>query len=182
MARPRSFDRAAALDQAMRAFWEKGYEQTSISDLTAAIGIAPPSLYAAFGDKRRLFEEAAAHYQAGPGDVVARGLEEQSARAAVERMLHEAAREYVLAGQPRGCMIVTEPSLGELRAESWTTIRTRLQQGADAGELPPGTDLDALAGYVAVVISGLSARARDGAGEAELHAIAAQAMRAWPER
>lgn len=180
MARPRSFDRDAALEQAMTAFWERGYEQTSIADLTAAMGIAPPSLYAAFGDKRRLFEEAVAHYQDGPGMIVARGLEEPTARGAVERMLHEAAREYARENHPRGCLIVSEPSLGELRAASRAGIRARIQAGADAGELPAGTDVDALAGYVGVVIGGLSARARDGASEAELRAIADQAMAAWP--
>ncbi len=154
MARPRSFDREAALEQALTAFWERGFEQTSINDLTAAMGIAPPSLYAAFGDKRRLFEEAVAHYQEGPGMIVQRGLEEATARASIERMLHEAAHEYARDGRPRGCLIVSEPSLGELRAVSRAAIRARLQAGADAGELPPGTDLDALAGYVGVVIGG----------------------------
>jgi AcrR family transcriptional regulator len=181
MARPRSFDRDAALELAMRAFWERGYEETSISDLTAAMGIAPPSLYAAFGDKRRLFEEALERYQSGPGDIVMRGLAEPTARAAVARMLREAAGEYALEGQPRGCWVVEEPALGALREQSRAAIRARLQQGADAGELPPGTDLDGLTGYVAAVIAGLSARARDGASAAELEAIAAQAMRGWPE-
>ncbi|MDW5596751.1 TetR/AcrR family transcriptional regulator [Conexibacter stalactiti] len=180
MARPRSFDRDAALELAMRAFWERGYEETSISDLTTAMGIAPPSLYAAFGDKRRLFEEAVARYQSLPGDIVTSGLAEPTAREAIARMLHEAACGYVAEGQPRGCWIVTEPALSAQRAASREVIRARLQEGADAGELPDGTDLDALTGFVGAVIAGLSARARDGASEAELRAIADQAMAAWP--
>ena len=68
--RPRAFDRDAALDRAMHLFWRKGYESTSVSDLTEAMGIAPPSLYAAFGDKKRLFLEAVDRYQAGPGSFV----------------------------------------------------------------------------------------------------------------
>lgn len=181
MARPRSFDRDDALATAMRVFWERGYEETSISDLTQAIGIAPPSLYAAFGDKRRLFEEAAARYADEPsGTVVARGLAQPTAREAVETIFREAAREYARPGHPRGCFITSEPGLAELRTRSRAAIRARIARGADAGELPPDVDVDALAGYVAMVISGLSARARDGATTAELEAVAATAMRAWP--
>jgi AcrR family transcriptional regulator len=181
MARPRSFDRDVALEQAMLAFWENGYEQTSIGDLTGAMGIAAPSLYAAFGDKRRLFDEAVARYQSSPGMVVANGLAEQpTARAAIAAMLHAAATAYAAPGHPRGCFVVSEPLLAPHRAASLAAIRARLQEGADAGELPAGTDVGGLAGLYGAVVGGMSARARDGATRQELLAIAESAMAAWP--
>jgi AcrR family transcriptional regulator len=180
MARPRSFDRDAALEQAMLAFWANGYEGTSISDLTRAMGIAAPSLYAAFGDKRSLFAEAVARYTSGPGAVVSHWLGEPTAREAVQRMLRDGARAYTSGDHPRGCLVVTEPLLDQERAASRTALRARVQRGLDEGDLPAGTDIDALAGFVGVVIGGMSARARDGATTEELLAIAETAMAAWP--
>jgi AcrR family transcriptional regulator len=180
MARPRSFDRDVALQQAMVLFWERGYEETSIGELTAAMGIGAPSLYAAFGDKRSLFEAAVERYEGEPGGPIAAGLGEPTARAAVERMLAGAAREYTTPGRPRGCFITSEPLLGERRAASLEAIRARLREGAVAGEFPDGADVDALADYIATVIAGMSARARDGGTREELAAIADVALRAWP--
>ena len=92
--RPRSFDRDAALDQAVRLFWSKGYEATSISDLTAALGIGVRSLYAAFGDKKALFDEVVEAYSIRYGGWIARALaEEPTAEQAIARILHEAASE-----------------------------------------------------------------------------------------
>jgi AcrR family transcriptional regulator len=184
MGRPRSFDRDTALRQAMLAFWEHGYEQTSISDLTAAMGIAPQSLYAAFGDKQQLFDEAVAAYQASPGlVVVAEGLAEPTARGAISAMLRAAAREYAdTTEHPAGCFIVAEPRLEEHRAASRAAIRERVARGLADGDLPPGTDVDALAAFYGVVVGGMSARARDGATRQDLEAVAETAMSAWPGR
>ena len=92
--RPLSFDRDAALEQAMHVFWERGYEAASIADLTAAMGITPPSLYTAFGDKEKLFLEAIERYALGPGSAGPRALQEEpTARGAIERWLLEAADE-----------------------------------------------------------------------------------------
>jgi AcrR family transcriptional regulator len=157
MARPRSFDRDAALEQAMRLFWERGYDETSVADLTRAMGIAAPSLYAAFGDKRALFEEAVERYESLPDAPVAAG--------SIEGMLMRAADEYTKPGQPRGCFILSEPALEPRRTASWEAIRERL------GE-------DAPASFVSAVMAGMSARARDGASREELEAIAALALRA----
>lgn len=181
MARPRSFDRDAALEQAMLAFWEHGYEQTSIADLTQAMGIAAPSLYAAFGDKRALFDEVVELYGTDPRANVIDGLgTAPTAREAVESVLVTAAEKYSADDHPRGCMIITEPMLGPHRAETDAMLRGRIQAGVEAGELPPDTDVAALAAYFSVVIGGMSARARDGASPAELSAVARTAMRAWP--
>jgi AcrR family transcriptional regulator len=181
MARPRSFDRDAALEQAMILFWERGYEETSIGDLTAAMGIGAPSLYAAFGDKRSLFEAAAERYDSEPDGPIAASLGEPTARAAVDRMLAAAADAYTAPGRPAGCFVTSEPLLGERRAAARELIRARLHEGLAAGELPDGTDVDALTDYVAAVIAGMSSRARDGGTREELAAIAGVALRAWPE-
>jgi AcrR family transcriptional regulator len=164
----------------MRLFWERGYEDTSISDLTTAMGIASPSLYAAFGDKRRLFDEAVERYATGPGAVVATALAAPTAREAMERSLCEAARLYAAADRPPGCLIVNEPRLAERRGESDAAILGRLKRGVAEGDVPADADVEALAAYVCAVITGMSARARAGASTEELAAVARIAIRALP--
>lgn len=193
--RPLSFDRGAALDKAMHVFWERGYESASIADLTAAMGITPPSLYTAFGDKEHLFLEAIEAYGKGPGGFGARALaEEKTAKRAVQRLLEEAAVELTQDTQPHGCMMVmaatncsvaaghVQAALARRRAEAESAIEERIRRGAEAGELPPRTDAKALARFVATVYQGMSMQARDGASRAELRSSVRMAMRAWPER
>ncbi|WP_037731685.1 TetR/AcrR family transcriptional regulator [Streptomyces megasporus] len=191
--RPRSFDRDTALEKALRAFWEHGYETTSIADLTRAMGIAAPSLYAAFGDKKTLFEEVVEVYVRRYGGFIGRALaEEPTARSAVGRVLREAAVEYTEPGRPPGCLVinaavnaapasaeVTEALRG-MREENVHALTSRIRAGVEAGELPEETDAAALARFVGAVLQGMSQQARDGAGREELEAVAATAMRAWP--
>ncbi|MFH8406577.1 TetR/AcrR family transcriptional regulator [Streptomyces sp. NPDC018019] len=191
--RPRSFDRETALEQAMRAFWEHGYEAVSIADLTDAMGIKAPSLYAAFGDKRTLFEEAIEAYVRDFGVFSGRALaEEPTARRAVARMLHEAATFHTMPGYPRGCMVISAAtnctaqsedvmrSLQERRAQNVETVEERVRSDIAAGELPAGTDAHALATYSAAVLQGMSQQARDGADRTTLERVAELAMAAWP--
>jgi AcrR family transcriptional regulator len=191
--RPLSFDRDKALENAMHVFWERGYEAASISELTAAMGITPPSLYAAFGDKERLFLEAIERYAGGPGGGAPRALaEEPTARGAIERLLEEAADELTRSCHPAGCMVVTaatncsvasahiQAALAKRRAASDAGIRQRIEQGISQGELPADTDAAALANFYTTVFQGMSIQARDGATRASLVATAQAAMRAWP--
>jgi AcrR family transcriptional regulator len=192
--RPLSFDRCRALDAAMRVFWERGYEAASIADLTAAMGITPPSLYTAFGDKEHLFYEAIEAYLQGPGAFGARALaEEPTARAAVQRLLEEAAVEMTQDCQPHGCMIALAATNGSVSAERVQTlvaeqravairgIAERIQRGIDEGDLPKGTDAAALATFCGTVYQGMSIQARDGAPREQLLLSVRMAMRAWPE-
>ncbi|MFC5146331.1 TetR/AcrR family transcriptional regulator [Streptomyces aureoversilis] len=191
--RPRSFDRETALEQAMKAFWEHGYEAVSISDLTRAMDIKAPSLYAAFGDKRTLFEEAIEAYVRNYGVFTAKALAEApTARSAADRLLHEAAVAHTLPGLPRGCMIIsaatncTEQSaevvaaLQERRNKGVAFIESRIAADVAAGVLPADTDAHHLAVYTGAVLQGMSQQARDGADRATLEAVADVAMRAWP--
>lgn len=193
LGRPRSFDRAAALEQAVLAFWRHGYDATSVSDLTAAMGIGAPSLYAAFGDKRRLFDEVVSSYQKGPGAFSARALaEEPTAHRAVARILQEAAVEYTEPGRPAGCLVISaaqncspasaevEQALRTIRRSSLVALQQRIQADVDAGVLPAGTEARGLALLVGATLQGMSQQARDGASRADLQGIAAAVLRAWP--
>lgn len=191
--RPRSFDREAALEQALRTFWEHGYDGTSVADLTRAMGIGPPSLYAAFGDKRTLFEEVVESYVTRYGVFLRHALDEEpTARAAMARILREAADEYTRPGRPPGCMVISitgnsaESSeaaaslLRAKRARNTEMFTERIRAGIAAGELPADTDAAALARLVSAVMQGMSQQARDGASREELETTAELAMRAWP--
>ncbi|MEV0823825.1 TetR/AcrR family transcriptional regulator [Nonomuraea rubra] len=193
MARRREFDREAALQAALLAFWRHGYEATSIAELTAAMGIRPPSLYAAFGDKRRLFEEAVRRYQQTYGAFTTRALaEEPTGRAAIERVLREAAAEYASTEHPGGCLVITaavncgpesaevEELLRRFRTEARAAFKARIDDDVAAGRLPAGTDTAGLATFYAATIQGMSTQSRDGARYEDLLAIATLAMSAWP--
>ncbi|WP_165987472.1 TetR/AcrR family transcriptional regulator [Streptomyces sp. YIM 98790] len=191
--RPRSFDRDAALRKAVETFWEQGYEPTSVSDLTRIMGIGAPSLYAAFGDKKALFLEAVETYMSDCGGFTRRALaEEPTAGAAVHRLLREAAAHYTEPGRPPGCLVTnaavncTDSSrdvmekLRGLREGNAALIEGRIRADMAAGVLPGDTDAAGLARFVAAVMQGMSQQARDGAGRAELEAVAETAMAAWP--
>ncbi|QKW52298.1 TetR/AcrR family transcriptional regulator [Streptomyces buecherae] len=191
--RPRSFDRDAALRAATMEFWDRGFEAVSIADLTRAMGVKAPSLYAAFGDKKTLFEEAIESYLREFGGFIDRALEEEpTARRAVARMLHEAASWQTLPGYPRGCMLISAATnctpqsneiaqgLVERRNEGIAAVERRIAADIEAGILPGDTDAHALAVYCTVVLHGMAQQARDGVDRATLETVAHTAMAAWP--
>ena len=192
--RPRAFDHDAALTAATLLFWERGYEATSIADLTGAMGIKPGSLYAAFGDKKSLFREVVECYGRSPvGAFMGVALEEEpTAYAAFARILREAAVIYPDPTHPAGCLTISaatnvsaqdaevEEFLRTLRNSNLDVFEARLRAARAAGELPEATDPRTLARYFAAVIQGMSQRARDGAEAAELAETAELALAAWP--
>jgi AcrR family transcriptional regulator len=190
--RPRSFDRKAALRRAMNLFWERGYEATSLSDLTTAMGISSPSLYAAFGCKEALFREAAALYSATEAGGVVRLLDGvPSARAAIEALLRISAQRFTRPGKPHGCFMVlaavncaadndaVRRHLAKYRSGVQAAVRRRLQRAIAEGELPAGFDARAAAAFYVTVQNGLSLQARDGVPRARLDEIVDCAMAAW---
>lgn len=194
--RPRAFDREAALAQATRVFWSKGYEATSISDLTKAMGIGSPSLYAAFGSKEGLYAEALRHYGENYEPLFWGGFHSAAtARDAIMSLLLEsaAALSGCRADIPNGCMVALSSvgsegyeQLGELvrsaRAVGLERLKARLKRAVADGEVPASVDLHALARFVQTVQNGMSILARDGASRAELEAVARIAMLGWDAR
>jgi AcrR family transcriptional regulator len=192
--RPRGFDRSSALLRALELFWERGFEGTSVSELTAAMGISAPSLYAAFGSKEDLFREAVAYYNDPERSPTARALrDEPTAREAVEAMLRDNARSYTDRATPRGCLIVLAATtytpnstairdlLIQLRDEDRRAVRMRLDRAATDGELPASVDTAALTAFVMTVLHGLSIQARDGATAGTLDSAVNVAMLAWDQ-
>ncbi|WP_369213862.1 TetR/AcrR family transcriptional regulator [Streptomyces flavofungini] len=185
----RGFDRDEALAAALRQFWTYGYDTTSIASLTKAMGIRPPSLYAAFGDKRQLFDEAVDLYVRTYGTPPPHGPD---ARAAVAAMLRHLAADYTDPAHPPGCLIIgaatncgpdsqdVKAKLRTLREATKSATADRIRADVDAGRLPAGTDADKLAAFYAAVIQGMHQQACDGADRAMLEHIADTAMAAWP--
>lgn len=186
--RPRAFDRDEALANAAETFWRLGYEGASIADLTAAMGITPQSLYAAFTSKADLYREALEWYQAHIGASTAAALEENDVVVALTRVLRESAREFTIRGRPHGCMVSTavltcavenEPiarHVSGLRNGTLGVLTARIENGIAARQLKPDADAKALARFVGAMIQGMSVQAQDGASRSDLLAIADHAI------
>ncbi len=190
--RPLSFDRDAALEKAMLTFWRHGYETTSIADLTCAMGITPPSLYTAFGDKKRLFLETVKLY-AGDADVMAQTIADApSARDAARDMLVGAATAFTNPSTPPGCLLASATASGsaasadvqravaDIRLGIVSMLQARIERDIMTGKLADTTNAEALAGLVIAVIQGMSVLARDGADRRALLGIVDTALVGWP--
>ncbi|WP_086824370.1 TetR/AcrR family transcriptional regulator [Allokutzneria sp. NRRL B-24872] len=185
--RPRAFDIDAALDIALEVFWRNGYDGTSVAELTAAMGITKPSLYAAFGNKEELFTAVLARYVEGPGAYAAAALDAPTGREVVEGLVLGAVE---LTAQCPGCLTVRavhasgaegapvrEAAVARRKAGE-TALRRRLER---AGDLPAGTDAAVLAALVHTVTDGIAVQAAAGRGRSELLRIAELAVAAiWP--
>jgi len=190
--RPREFDVDKALDRALKVFWRKGYEGASLPNLTKAMGINRPSLYAAFGNKESLFRKALDRYVEGPGCYVRQALAEPTARAVTEKLLHGTIDLLTNPKNPHGCLAVqgalacgeaAESIRKELvarREMGVNALRKRFDRAIVEGDLPANTDAADLARYLGTIMHGMSVQAAGGAKRKELQSVVALALRAWP--
>ncbi|PYS75561.1 MAG: TetR family transcriptional regulator [Acidobacteria bacterium] len=190
--RPRAFDPEAALDRAMHVFWAKGYEGASLSDLTRAMRINRPSLYAAFGNKEQLFRKVLDRYMDGPVAYFGKALAAPKARDVVEEIFLGTARMGDDPRIPAGCLMVqgalavgdaagsVRKDAAARRAASEAALRRRLQRAKREGDLPKNADPAELASYVMTVVRGMAVQSAGGATRNQLRRIAQIALRAWP--
>lgn len=190
--RPREFDVDEALAAALRVFWTKGYEAASLTDLTEAMGITRPSLYAAFGNKESLFRKALDLYEREKLAYVGEALEEPTARGVAERLLRGALAMQTSDCEPKGCMRVIGsvscgPEAESIRADlmarrqsSQRALCERMKRAKDEGDLPEGTDVDGLCAYLGAILGGMAIQAGSGVPKAQLEALVETALAMWP--
>lgn len=190
--RPRSFDRDEALSSALKVFWTKGYADASMADLTSAMGVNAPSLYAAFGSKEALFREAVRLYTEREGAALWASMSTAAtAREAIEGLLLATAEASGRRDRPKGCLVVLSGAhpdalpdgacgdVAQIRRDSLGAMEARIRAAQDAGEIAPTTDPAAVAAFYTTVQQGMTFRAREGGTAEELAATARAAMLAW---
>jgi AcrR family transcriptional regulator len=192
--RPVVFDRAKALNKAMKLFWERGYEGTSFDELISAMGISASSFYNSFGSKEALYCEATRAYLAWAGQWFFAILNDPSSdtKTAFARLFEATAEEFTRGDHPPGCMISLAGThcspgmknirdmMAEHRAFSEGAMAERIRKGVVDGDVARDVDCDLLAAYYSAVARGLAVQARDGAAREKLSEIGRLAMRAWP--
>jgi AcrR family transcriptional regulator len=190
--RPRQFDADEALDRALEVFWRKGYEGASLPDLTAAMGINRPSLYATFGNKEQLFCKALDRYVEARGAFVREALSQPTARKVAEKLLCGAADSLTDPHSPRGCFVVqgglvcgdeaesVRAALAERRKAADLALRRRMERASKEGDLTKRANPAGLANFLSTVIRGMSVQAASGATRKQLKQVAELALRAWP--
>jgi AcrR family transcriptional regulator len=194
MGRPRAFDADAALDEAMEVFWRHGYEGATIAQLTDAMGINPPSLYAAFGSKEGLLKAALDRYSAKRAAFMEDILSAPTAREAAERMLMGIADTQTDPANPPGCLLVQGGlacgtgsenvpfELAARRAQTEEQLRERFAKAKAEGDLTATADPAALARYLSAVTNGMGVMASSGADREALRQVAAVSLKAFDEQ
>jgi AcrR family transcriptional regulator len=190
--RPRSFDEGLALEKAMIVFWQKGYDDASITDLVKAMGITPPSLYAAFGNKQSLFLRTLQHYAEGPSSYALKALDALTARQVAEQRLYATIEARCDSAWPPGCLATQtaarwgggKSAIGQAILANGARLHKayveRFERAKAEGDLPQAADPEALARYLDVVGQGLSIQATCGATREELRSVADIALQQWP--
>ncbi len=191
--RPRAFDRGHVLEQAMDVFWLRGYEGASLTALTQAMELNPPSLYAAFKNKEGLFRAALDHYLTHHGAYRYSVLADAAtAREAVEVLLKETVTRFYRSHPPRGCLVVLaalsgtpesqviQDELSAQRRETHRLIESRIHQGLCDGDVPAETNVQTLSGFYTTVMFGLSVQAKDQVPYEQMIAFVDTAMGVWP--
>jgi AcrR family transcriptional regulator len=178
----------------LRVFWSKGYEAASLTDLTEAMGITRPSLYAAFGNKEALFRKALDLYEREKLAYVGEALKAPTSRQVVEKLLRGALELQTSDCNPKGCMRVIgsvscSPEADSIRADlmarrksSQDALCARLKQAEAEGDLPNGCDVDGLCAYIAAILQGMSIQAGSGASKQQLEALVETSLAMWPGR
>ncbi|MFA9479945.1 TetR/AcrR family transcriptional regulator [Phycisphaerales bacterium AB-hyl4] len=190
--RPREFDIEQALDTALEVFWRHGYEGTSLAQLSEAMDINLPSLYAAFGNKEALFTKVVDRYIEKPASYLLKAIQQPTARAVAEQAFRGAIDMISKPGAGDGCLLVhgalasgptaasIREQLNNRRAGAEAAVCQRLEHAKAVGDLPADADPVQLARYLMTVIWGLSVQAAGGATRRQLKQTAALAMEAWP--
>jgi AcrR family transcriptional regulator len=190
--RPRAFDTEEALDVAMGLFWDHGFDGTSMSDLTEAMGINRRSVYAAFGNKEALFTAAVERYLAGPGAFVDKALALPTAREVAQSFLQGSVDAFTAPDRPSGCMVVqsaltcsdaaeaVRSGLAARRVAGVDAFRERFDRAQADGDLPAGVDTQALASYIVALSHGISVQANSGIGREALSRTVDFVLSTWP--
>lgn len=192
--RPREFCTEAALAAALRVFWSKGYEGASLTELTEAMGITRPSLYAAFGNKESLFRQALDLYEREKLAYIREALEAPSARQVAERLLRGALEAQTCENEPKGCLrVISSVACGTeaesvrdeviaRRASSHRAIIERFERAKAEGDLPADVDPADLATYLSTLLQGMAVQAGAGASREQLDRLVATSLSVWPSR
>ncbi len=192
--RPREFDAQEALTAALRVFWMRGYEGASLTELTDAMGITRPSLYACYGNKESLFRKALDLYEHEKLAYMTAALDAPTARGVAERLLRGALDMQLNATDPKGCLgVISSVTCGAeaesikaevlvRRASSDAALMARFERAKQEGDLPDGIEPQALARYMTAVIQGLCLQAGNGASADELRGLVETTMMCWPGR
>lgn len=192
--RPKKFDKETALNAAMKLFWERGFEQTSVDEVATAMGIQTSSLYCCFGDKESLFLQAAEHYRHVNGSIYDDAVEAgKTAKDGFANLFKRAASEMTRDDQPRGCMLCLalptcspkydklQEEVSQLRDFSEAVWIKRLEAAVRAREIPKSTNIQALVLFFRNTMFGMSLQAKSGASQEDLQQIGKLALRVWPE-
>ena len=190
--RPSNFDHEEALEKALQVFWAHGYEGASMAELTEALGINKPSIYAAFGNKEELFHKALGKYLSGPLSYISEAMNQPTARETVETFLTKSAELLTNPNNPRGCMIVQgaltcgqgsstiQQELIAYRSDLETSFTKRFELAKAQGDLPLEVNTKQLAKYIATIHQGMSVQATSGTSKEELLTVIQQALANWP--
>jgi len=190
--RPSNFNHEEALEKALQVFWAHGYEGASMAELTEALGINKPSIYAAFGNKEELFHKALGKYLSGPLSYISEAMNQPTARETVETFLTKSAELLTNPNNPRGCMIVQgaltcgkgsntiQQELIVYRSDLETSFAKRFELAKVQGDLPPEVNTKQLAKYIATIHQGMSVQATSGTSKEELLNVIQQALKNWP--
>ena len=194
--RPSTFDRPLVLREAMKLFWDNGYEGTTFEELISKMSISPSTFYNSFGSKERLYREATENFMDYAQNWIQGALSEEGAttREAFAHLLESAAEQFTREDLPRGCMVSLSGThqapdlvpirdmMVEYRAASEVYLADRIRKGIRDGDMPRTIDVDALAAFIHAIVRGMAVQARDGASRAKLESqLERTGQRRFPE-